>query len=197
MNEKLRQEKESEILKAEHEILLESGEVKDRLEVGKEQASHQTEQAIKASEIAQEIARSSNETEFVEPLKDNNERESEATNSSTYINSQLQGIVKDREIKNLQRQHSSYQRTLSKLIHQPAVSKVSEVGSKTVSRPSGLLGGGIVALAGSLGYYLLAKHIGFTYNYAIFFMLFVVGFAVGLLLELLIYTFSKKRRRTN
>jgi hypothetical protein len=189
-------EKENEILAAEKEILLEPGEIEKKLEAGKVEASLQTEQAKEAGENAQEMAKSSSETEFVEPLGDN-EKNSEATNSAPYIDHQLQGIVQAREIKNLQRQESPYQRTLSKLVHQPVISKVSEVSSKTISRPSGLLGGGIVALAGSLGYYLLAKHIGFTYNYAIFFMLFIVGFAVGLLLELFIYSFTKKRRHSN
>jgi hypothetical protein len=78
------------------------------------------------------------------------------------------------------------ERGLSKLIHQPAVRAVSEVGAKTVSRPSGLLGGGLLAFLGSSTYLFMTKYIGFRYNYLVFLLLFVGGFVLGLVLELLV-----------
>jgi len=70
----------------------------------------------------------------------------------------------------------------------------SEAASKTISRPSGLLGGGLMAFAGSLVYLYLAKHIGFRYNYLLFTLLFVGGFAVGLCLEVIIWLVSRQRK---
>jgi len=43
-----------------------------------------------------------------------------------------------------------------------------------------LLGGGILALLGTSSYLYLAKHIGFTYNYSVFLILFFGGFILGL-----------------
>ncbi len=85
------------------------------------------------------------------------------------------------------RQHlPATQRLLSKVVHQPTVDTLSEIGSKTAARPSGILGGGICAFIGSLVFVYYAKHIGFSYNYALFFVLFIGGFGIGLIIELLL-----------
>ncbi len=111
------------------------------------------------------------------------------------INRELKQITLRRELQSIRRQLSAPQRTLSRVIHQPAVRVVSEAAGNTVSRPSGLLGGGLVAFFGTSGYLYLAKHIGFTYNYFVFFLLLVGGFAVGLALEFMVYLATASRRR--
>ena len=111
-----------------------------------------------------------------------------------HVNRELKAITLRRELKNLQRQLPAPQRALSKVIHQPAVRAVSEVAGASISRPSGLLGGGLVALIGSTGYLYLAKHIGFSYNFFVFILLFVAGFIVGLVLELLVWSLTRHRR---
>lgn len=83
-------------------------------------------------------------------------------------------------------------KTFSKVIHNKTVESVSEVSSKTIARPSGLLGGGICALLGSAYLLYMTKHYGFEYNYFVFFLLFVGGFFVGMFGELLLrYVFRK------
>ena len=77
-------------------------------------------------------------------------------------------------------------RVLSKIVHQPALKAASDVGAKTVTRPSALLGGGFFAFIGSLAYLFMASHIGFRYNYTLFLLFFAGGFVVGLLLELVV-----------
>jgi len=115
----------------------------------------------------------------------------------TQVNRELKGITLKRELKQIQRKLPSGQRALSKVIHQPVIRAVSETASKSVSRPSGLLGGGLVAFIGSSSYLWLASHVGFTYNYLVFLLLFVVGFAVGLVLELVVWTFTARRRNVD
>lgn len=83
------------------------------------------------------------------------------------------------------------EKAFSKVVHQPLVSRVSDSAAKTVSRPSGLLGGGIVAFIGSLTYLYLARNIGFTYNYLFFLIFFVGGFALGVLAEYVAYWFRR------
>lgn len=78
------------------------------------------------------------------------------------------------------------QRTLSKVIHNPTVEAVSEVGSRTVARPSGLLGGGIAAFVGTIALVLISRHYGFTYNFFVYIALLAGGFLVGLIFELII-----------
>jgi hypothetical protein len=111
----------------------------------------------------------------------------------TYINRELKSITLRRELQQIRRKLPAPQRALSKLIHQPAVRVVSEGVGKTVSRPSGLLGGGLVAFIGSSGYLYLAKHMGYTYNYFVFLVLFAGGFALGLILELTVYSLTRRK----
>jgi hypothetical protein len=57
---------------------------------------------------------------------------------------------------------SKPQRSFSTLIHQPQIEKISDVASKTVARPSGILGATTVALLGMGFILIIAKHTGFT-----------------------------------
>ena len=96
-------------------------------------------------------------------------------------------------LKSVQRQETKSERALSKVIHQPAVQATSEVAAKTITRPSGILGGGVVAFLGGSVYLYLAYHIGFVYQPTVFLVLSLVGFVVGLILELLIRLVVKPR----
>jgi hypothetical protein len=112
----------------------------------------------------------------------------------TYVNKELKDAALHRTLRHLQRELPRTQRLLSKTIHQPAIRRVSAATGQTVARPSGLLGGGLCAFVGSLIYLYLAKHIGFTYNYLLFFVLFVGGFVLGVVLELLISVALRAKR---
>lgn len=105
-------------------------------------------------------------------------------------------IVAQRQLTQVQRKLPVSQRKLSAVIHQPVIRAVSETAAATISRPSGLLGGGLVALIGSISYLYFTEHVGLTYNYLIFVILFVSGFAIGLVLELLIWSLTAARRRS-
>lgn len=84
-------------------------------------------------------------------------------------------------------------RQFSKVIHQKNIEALSNVSAQTVARPSGLLGGGIGALIGSITLLYYSKHYGFTYNYAFFFVMFLAGFAVGLLIEVLVRLLRRRK----
>jgi len=102
------------------------------------------------------------------------------------INSALKHLTFEREIRHIRRSLGKTDRIGSRIIHQPAIRSISEVSAKTLTRPSGLLGGGIVAFLGTGTYLYLTKHIGIKYNYSMFFFLLIVGFILGLLIESLI-----------
>jgi hypothetical protein len=164
---------------AEHAEPLRSGE-KDPTEALKE-----------ARETISEIDQPENNP--LESLK--KEQQPDKPLGSQTINSELKKITLNRELNNIRRKLPTSQRILSKFAHQPAVSAVSEVTGKTLSRPSGLLGGGILAFVGSSSYLYLAKHLGFDYNYFVFFALFIAGFLVGVSIELLVSLVFKKKQQ--
>ena len=83
-------------------------------------------------------------------------------------------------------------RALSKVIHNKKVEAASEVGAKTIARPSGILGGGVVALCGSIFLLYMSKHYGFEYNYFSFILLLVAGFFIGMIGEVLVRFVLKK-----
>ncbi len=93
----------------------------------------------------------------------------------------------------VRRQLPTASRLFSKVAHSKPVYAASEVGAKTVARPSGLLGGGLGAFIGSLALLLAAKKYGFRYNFASFIVLFAGGFILGLVLELVFRLFRRKR----
>lgn len=79
------------------------------------------------------------------------------------------------------------QKIMSKFIHQPAIESISEISAKTIARPSGIIGGGLVALIGSIIILAVARKIGFEVPYSLFAILFIIGFGIGLIIE-----FTKK-----
>jgi hypothetical protein len=114
-----------------------------------------------------------------------------------HVNSELKNITLKRELNAIRRRENAPERTLSRIIHQPVIRAVSEPLGKTVSRPSGLLGGGLVACIGTGAYLVLARHAGMRYQYSVFLLLFAGGFVLGLLLELLVYAATSGHRHRN
>lgn len=111
------------------------------------------------------------------------------------IDSELKKITLQRELKQVRRQLPVRQRVLSRAVHLPLIRSASEAAAQSISRPSGLFGGGLVAFFGSLGYLYLTKHDNIHYNYFVFLALFIGGFAIGLLLEFIVYLMTRPVRR--
>lgn len=147
-----------------------------------------------------EQARSSVEAHIISnenPLKRLEAEESDkaAAAAPSFINKELKDITLKRELKQLQRHLPASQRALSKVVHQPVIRALSEASAKTLSRPSGLLGGGLTAFVGTSAYLYFAKHIGLRYNYSVFLVLFLGGFLLGLGLELIVWLATSNRRK--
>jgi len=170
------------------ESLLPAGEVEKLLEATTERspAELQAEQASQQDQL--EKARAVAETaEQDDPLARMEASETEAAKQTPVAppNSSLKKLTLQRELQDIQRKESAPVRALSKFIHQPVIRAASEVAGKSVSRPSGLLGGGIAAFLGTSIYLYLAYHIGFTYEPSVFVFLLVVGFVAGVTVEML------------
>lgn len=111
----------------------------------------------------------------------------------THVDKNLQATSLGRELKHIRSKLAAPDKVLSKVIHTPAVRAVSEASGKTLARPSGLFGGGLVAFLGTTAYLIFAKRIGLEYNYFVFLVFFAGGFAFGLALELVVWSVTRKR----
>ena len=150
----------------------------------------------KLADLAAGESTATNQVNPLERLKAEEQAERQAPAPSS-INSELKKITLQRELQQVRRKLPARQRPLSRLIHQPLIRAVSETAAKSVSRPSGLLGGGLVAFLGSTGYLYLARHSGAPYNYFVFLVLFMGGFIVGLALEFAVYLATTSVRHRN
>jgi len=85
------------------------------------------------------------------------------------------------------------QRSFSKVIHNPAVEKSSEVLGNTVARPNAILAGSLSAFLLGLGIYLVARHYGYPLSGSEMIAAFILGWAVGLLFDYLRIMITGKR----
>ncbi len=122
------------------------------------------------------------------------DKQAESSGHSFGIQKEIKMASYKKTLQNVRKKLPAHDRTLSRVIHQPAVEAVSEVASKTVARPSGFLGGSLVAFLGTAGFLFLTKYFGYSYNYTVLMVLFVGGFALGLILELILRTLLFKTR---
>lgn len=113
----------------------------------------------------------------------------------SFANRELKEMAYQRLLNRARRKLSPYERTMSRIIHQPVINAVSETVGRSVARPSGILGGGIVAFGGTLIYYLVAKHYGYNYNFLVFLFLISLGFIAGWTLEILWHLLRRKHKR--
>jgi len=112
---------------------------------------------------------------------------------SASVGRDLKQLTFNRTLVRVRKHLTAPDKALSKFIHSPFVDRLSEATGKTVARPSGFLGGGLVALAGTSVLLYLTKKYGYEFNYLAFLLLFVSGFVAGLLIELLIKLLLRKK----
>lgn len=74
-------------------------------------------------------------------------------------------------------------RSFSKVIHNPAVEKTSEVVGKTIARPNAILAGSVSAFILSLGIYLIARYFGYPLSGTETIAAFVLGWIVGVIYD--------------
>ncbi len=159
---------------------------------------HEKDPALALAEARQDILETTQAEKQPDPMEKLKIEENKAqAPAPTHINRDLKKATLQRELTQIRRHLSKPNKALSKVIHQPVVRNVSEAAGKTVSRPSGLLGGSLMAFIGTSAYFYLAANQGFKYNYAVFLAMFFGGFALGLVLELLVWTVTRSKRPTH
>lgn len=81
------------------------------------------------------------------------------------------------------RQLFAAERSFSKILHQPALEKISDVTSKTIARPSGILGASLVTFVGLFLTYGTARFAGFELSGSEMPVFITIGFFAGLFTE--------------
>lgn len=88
-----------------------------------------------------------------------------------------------RHMQAVQAEMSAPQRAFSKVIHNKAVEKTSEVLGATVARPNAILSGAVVAFFLVLAVYLISKHLGYVLSGFETIGAFAVGWLIGVLYD--------------
>lgn len=88
-------------------------------------------------------------------------------------------------MKDVRAHMSPSSRAFSKVIHNKAVEKISDVGASTIARPNAILSGAIFAFALTLGVYLVAKNLGYPLSGFETIGAFVLGWVLGIAYDFL------------
>lgn len=121
------------------------------------------------------------------------EREVPKPQSAMGTQRELKADAYKRTLQRVQKDLSKPEKTFSRVVHQPMIETVSNIAGRTVARPSGILGGGLLSVVGSGLLFYMAKHYGFRYNFLVFFLLFVGGFVLGLVAEMIVRLFRRRK----
>ncbi len=126
------------------------------------------EQAMSKEELNKPV-----EQDLPKPEKMTKQKPTKRELNSTY----------NKTMKTIQKEMNPIDRTFSKVIHNPVVDKVSDVTSKTVARPNLVIAGALgTILFGSI-IYLVAKHYGYNLSGTEAIATFILGWAIGAIIE--------------
>jgi len=84
-------------------------------------------------------------------------------------------------------------RPLSKIIHQPAIEKLSDALSATIARPGAILAGSVTAFLFVSGAYFMALYNGFSLSGSETFIAFAAGWIAGIVFDLTLTLFRRNR----
>lgn len=99
----------------------------------------------------------------------------------------------DHTMKVVRNELSAPSRAFSKVIHSPVVERTSEIVGNTVARPNAILSGSLFAGLSVLGLYLIARHYGFALQGSETIITFAIGWAAGIIFDLLRGMITGKR----
>lgn len=90
-------------------------------------------------------------------------------------------------------QMSPANRAFSKVIHQPAVERISEAVGNTVARPNAILSGSLFAFLFTAAFYLVARFNGYPLSGSETIASFIIGWCVGLIFDYVKVLFVGKK----
>jgi hypothetical protein len=172
-----------------HELLTTSPEIRaERPQAAEHSRAERAEQLERAQAAVAEATSAANAVERsalaqLEPVDDRPQ----------LIDNVAKMLRMRKSLSHIQNRLKPAEKSFSKVVHQPLVRRVSETTAQNITRPSGLLGGGVTAFIGSLVYLWLTRTANVAYNYFVFLLLFVGGFLLGVAIEWLLFLARKRR----
>ncbi len=109
------------------------------------------------------------------------------------VNKKQQEASFKRQIKEVQAELSPSSRAFSKIIHNKAVEKTSDLVGATIARPNAILAGAVFAFILTLGVYVVAKDIGYQLSGFETIASFAVGWVFGLIYDYLRIVITGKK----
>lgn len=132
---------------------------------------------------------------ITEKIKLNNEIHKEPEPSHHHITKHLKNVQFKKTLEIVRKDLKPSERIFSKIIHSKSADNISNLGEKTIARPSGIIGGAIFSILGSLIVLVTAHYIGFKTPPSLFLCLFIVGFLLGTVVEVLFYYLNRLFKR--
>jgi hypothetical protein len=160
---------------------------KEKFEELRNQPEKNTESAESRAEQAREVI---NKTE-PKPEPPAEQESAPAQHATPFLNYKQNYL---HTMASLRRHLSPASRSFSKVIHAPAVEKISEALETTVARPSVIAGATWTALIIGSVFYFTARHFGYTLSGTEMLFSFIVGAIVGITLEGIWRTVRSKHR---
>lgn len=119
--------------------------------------------------------------------------EQEAQHQTSFgVHRELKQVAYKRSMERIRSSLSAPERILSKVIHNPVADTISNGVAKTVARPKGMFLGALAALIGSTALLFYSRYYGVTYNYTAFVVLYICGYALGLIVEAMGHLIRRK-----
>jgi hypothetical protein len=112
-----------------------------------------------------------------------------------FVSKQLKAMSYSRTMVRVRKKLSAPSRAFSKLVHSPVLEQPSELASKTIARPSSMLGGALCSLLGTVALYWVVNRYGYEYNYLAIIILFAGGWSLGLIIEATFRSLRKRKSR--
>lgn len=168
-------------------------ELDNKLEAGAELGVENIENAAKQAEKAK--------AEAIESAEKAEKSTAEKAKKSPEATPRRRGAIskKEREasfkkeMQRVQAEMSAPQRAFSKLIHNKAVEKVSDVVGSTVARPNAIFAGALTAFVLVLAVYLISKNFGYVLSGFETIGAFIVGWILGVLYDYLRVVITGKK----
>jgi hypothetical protein len=153
----------------------------ERLESARHEASKAVHEHAKKIESIRDTV--SEEAKSASEITPKDTDEDHHTTATYWYSKEYREIAFSQLLGKVQKKLNPADRATSKVIHKPIIEKASEIGAKTIARPSGVLFGSIFSFIASLVTYIIARRNGYDMTNSVFFIAFIGGFIVGIGVE--------------